>query len=189
VERRTRETSIELSLSLEGGEVALEDPRALGFFGHMLNALASYAGLGLRLSLNGDPWVDLHHSVEDVGLVLGQALAQALGDYSGHARFGWALVPMDESLAEAAVDLGRRPFLHFGVEWPQPRTGDFELCLVEEFFRAFCQKAGMTLHLLGRHGRNSHHLCEALFKSVGLALGQALASRSQEGPFSTKGAL
>ena len=188
VSRQTKETQIELSLTLGGGQVAL-DFKSLGFFCHMLNALATYAGFGLALTVKGDMFVDWHHTVEDVGLVLGEALAQTLGDYSGHARFGWALVPMDEALAEAVVDAGRRPYLHFAVDWPQPVTGTFDLCLVEEFFRALAQKAGLTIHLTGRHGRNSHHLCEALFKAAGLALAQATARREGKGPLSTKGLL
>ncbi|MDR2387860.1 MAG: imidazoleglycerol-phosphate dehydratase HisB [Deltaproteobacteria bacterium] len=188
VTRKTKETDIDLSLSLGGGQVSL-DFENLGFFGHMLNALATYAGFGLSLTGKGDKYVDQHHTVEDVGLVLGQALSQCLGDFDGHARFGSALVPMDEALAEAVIDLGRRPFLSFQVNWPQSQTGSFELCLVEEFFRAFSQKAGMTIHLIGRHGHNSHHLCEALFKATGLALAQATAPRDQKGPFSTKGIL
>jgi imidazoleglycerol-phosphate dehydratase len=188
IERQTKETSIKLDLSLDGGKVSL-GLDGLGFFSHMLNTMAVYAGFGLSIRASGDFWVDQHHSVEDLGLVLGQALAEALGDWSGHARFGSALVPMDEALAEVILDIGRRPYLHFEVNWPQPLTGEFELCLVEEFFRAFSNKAGLTIHLIGRHGRNSHHLCEAIFKAAGLALGRAVAPRGQDGPFSTKGAL
>ncbi|MDR2302546.1 MAG: imidazoleglycerol-phosphate dehydratase HisB [Deltaproteobacteria bacterium] len=188
VMRETKETDIELSMSLGGGHVSL-DFKGLGFFGHMLNALATYAGFSMDLTVKGDKHVDDHHTVEDVGLVLGEGLNLCLGDFDGHARFGSALVPMDEALAEAVVDLGRRPFLFFQVNWPQSVTGSFELCLVEEFFRAFSQKAGMTLHLIGRHGHNSHHLCEALFKATGLALGQATAPGNQKGPLSTKGIL
>lgn len=184
--RQTKETNIELSLDLDGGPVRVET--GIGFFNHMLTALGAYAGWGLRLECEGDLEVDDHHSVEDVGLVLGEALAQALGDYSAHARFGFSLTPMDDALAEVAVDVGRRPFLHFQVNWPQPVCGSFELCLVEEFWRAVCQKGGLTLHLIGRHGGNSHHLAEALFKGAGRALAQALAPRAG-GVLSTKGVL
>jgi Imidazoleglycerol-phosphate dehydratase len=184
--RCTKETQIELFLNLDGGPVLADT--GIGFFTHMLTALATYAGWGLRLECRGDLEVDDHHSVEDIGLVLGQALAEALGDYSGHARFGSSLTPMDDALAEAAVDIGRRPFLHFQVNWPQPVCGQFELCLVEEFWRAVCQKGGLTLHLIGRHGANSHHLAEALFKGAGRALAQALAPRDG-GVLSTKGVL
>ncbi len=186
VNRATRETDIRAELSLDGGPV--EAATGLGFFDHMLRALATYAGWGLRLTAKGDLEVDAHHTVEDVGLVLGQAMAEALGDYSGHARFGSSLTVMDDALAEVALDAGRRPYLHFEVAWPQPICGRFELCLVEEFWRALAQKGGLTLHMIGRHGRNSHHLAEALFKGAGRALAQGLAPRSG-GVLSTKGVL
>ncbi|MDR1657435.1 MAG: imidazoleglycerol-phosphate dehydratase [Deltaproteobacteria bacterium] len=187
VVRQTKETDLTVALALDGGavDITLNTP---GFFVHMLNTLAVYAGWGLSLSGCGDVKVDAHHTVEDVGLVLGEAISLSLGDYTGHARFGWALVPMDEALAEAALDVGRRPYLSLSVDWPQPVTGDFELCLVEEFFRALAQKAGFTLHLIFRHGANSHHICEAIFKAAGLAARQALAVKPG-GVFSTKGVL
>ncbi len=185
VARKTRETDIELSLDLAGGPVEI---RTAGFFDHLLTALASYAGWGLAIKAEGDTHVDDHHLVEDVGLVLGEALAEVLGDYSGHARFGQALIPMDDALAEVALDAGRRPFLHFEVQWPQPVCGRFEMVLLEEFWRAVCQRAGLTLHIMGRHGRNSHHLAEAIFKAAGKALAQALAPRAG-GVLSTKGML
>ncbi|MDR0882498.1 MAG: imidazoleglycerol-phosphate dehydratase HisB [Candidatus Adiutrix sp.] len=186
ISRRTKETDIQLELSLDGGPVVIDT--GLGFFNHLLTALATYAGWGLSLKAQGDLEVDAHHTVEDVGLTLGQALAESLGDYAGHARFGAALIPMDEALAEAALDVGRRPFLHFEFQWPQPVCGHFELCLVEEFWRAVCQRGGLTLHLTGRRGRNSHHLAEAAFKCAGRALAQALAPQTG-GPVSTKGML
>jgi imidazoleglycerol-phosphate dehydratase len=154
----------------------------------MLNTLAVYAGWGLKLTVTGDRHVDDHHTVEDTGLVLGQMLSVSLGDFSGHRRFGHSLVPMDESLAEAALDISNRPYFRLEGAWPQTVTGQFDLYLVEEFFRALTQKAGWTLHVILRHGRNSHHLCEALFKAVGLAARKALAPR-QGGVFSTKGVL
>jgi imidazoleglycerol-phosphate dehydratase len=187
VSRTTKETSIELELRLDGPPAPAVDT-GLGFFDHMLSALAFHAGWDLKLTARGDLEVDHHHTVEDVGLALGQALAEALGDYSGHARFGAALTPMDDALAETAADAGRRPFLRFQVDWPQPRCGTFELCLVEEFWRAVSQKAGLTLHITGRHGLNSHHLAEAVFKSAGRALALALAPRPG-GVLSTKGVL
>lgn len=187
ISRQSRETDISLKLSLDGGPLELDSP--LGFFEHMLRALATYAGWGLELKARGDVEVDQHHTVEDLGLVLGQALAEALGDYAGHARFGQSLTPMDDALAEVAVDAGRRPYLHFQVDWPQFKCGDFELCLVEDFWRAVCQRAGLTLHIIGRHGRNSHHLAEAIFKGCGRALAQALAPRQGQGPLSTKGVM
>lgn len=184
--RKTKETDINLSLRLDGGPIDVAS--GIGFLDHMLNSLATYAGWGLELRAKGDLHIDQHHSVEDIGLVLGEALAMALGDYSGHARFGSSLTVMDDALAEVAMDAGRRPFLHFQVNWPQPLCGEFELCLVEEFWRALSQKAGLTLHIIGRHGRNSHHLAEAVFKGAGRAFSQALAPRSG-GTLSTKGLL
>jgi len=186
VARKTKETDIKINLSLDGGPVAIDS--GLGFFDHMLNSLATYAGWGLELKAEGDLQVDQHHTVEDIGICLGEALASALGDYSAHARFGSSLTVMDDALAEVALDAGRRPFLHFQVTWPQERCGFFELCLVEEFWRALSQKAGLTLHIIGRHGQNSHHLVEAVFKGVGRAFSQALARRAG-GVLSTKGLL
>jgi imidazoleglycerol-phosphate dehydratase len=185
--RRTKETDLSVSLALAPGPLSLPSDFP-GFFGHMLNTLATYAGWTLSIDGTGDLAVDAHHLVEDVGLVIGEALSLALGDFTGHARFGSALVPMDEALAEAALDAGRRPYLRLEADWPQASTGDFELCLVEEFFRALAQKAGWTLHLIGRRGQNSHHLCEAIFKAAGLAAREALAERPG-GAFSTKGVL
>ncbi|MDR1577081.1 MAG: imidazoleglycerol-phosphate dehydratase HisB [Deltaproteobacteria bacterium] len=185
-ERVTLETNISVAINLDGGPIKLSLNQ--GFFQHTLNTLAVYAGWGLELTVEGDSQVDHHHSVEDTGLVLGEALNECLGDFSGHQRFGHSLAPMDEALAEVALDVSRRPYLHFEATWPQPMTGDFDLCLVEEFWRALTIKAGWTLHIMLKHGRNSHHLAEAMFKSVGLAARQALAPR-YDGPFSTKGLL
>ena len=187
VKRKTKETDINLKLSLDGGLTEIQT--GLGFFNHMLTALSTYAGWGLVIDACGDLEVDQHHTVEDVGLVLGEALAATLGDYSRHARFGQSLTVMDDALVEVALDAGRRPFLHFEVNWPQRICGEFEVCLVEEFWRAVSQKAGLTLHIIGRHGHNSHHLAEAVFKGAGRALAQALAIRTGAGPLSTKGVL
>ncbi|MDR3037995.1 MAG: imidazoleglycerol-phosphate dehydratase HisB [Candidatus Adiutrix sp.] len=186
VARQTKETDVAVELELDGGPVEIDT--GLGFFDHMLSALAVYAGWALKIKARGDLEVDAHHLVEDVGLVLGEALAQALGDYAGHARFGSALTVMDDALSEVALDAGRRPYLHFQVDWPQAACGGFDLGLIEEFWRAVAVRAGLTLHLLGRHGRNSHHLAEALFKGAGRALAQALAPRAG-GVLSTKGRL
>jgi imidazoleglycerol-phosphate dehydratase len=172
---------------LDGGAIKLSTPS--GFFTHMLDAMAHHAGWGLDLVVEGDPEVDLHHSVEDCGLVLGECLAISLGDFTGHRRFASALVPMDESLAEAALDAGRRPFLHFSADFPQPSAGNFDFCLASEFFRALVTKAGWTLHLEGRRGGNSHHLCEALFKATGRAAREALAPSGKSEALSTKGVL
>lgn len=186
VSRKTKETDIQVELALDGGPLAIST--GVGFFNHMLTALATYAGWGLNLKAEGDLEVDHHHTVEDIGLVLGDALAACLGDYSGHNRFGSSLTVMDEALAEVALDVGRRPYLHFQIEWPQPVCGQFEMCLIEEFWRAFTQRGGLTLHLIGRHANNSHHLAEAVFKGAGRALARALAVRNG-GTLSTKGVL
>lgn len=186
VARRTKETDITLELGLDGGPVDVKT--GIGFLDHMLTALAVHGGWGLSLAVAGDTHVDAHHTVEDVGLCLGEALAQALGDYSGHARFGSCLMVMDDALAEVAVDAGRRPYLVFEADWPQPACGQLEMALLPEFWRAVCQKGGLTLHIVGRHARNSHHLAEAMFKGAGRALAQALAPRAGGAP-STKGGL
>jgi imidazoleglycerol-phosphate dehydratase len=186
VSRETKETRITCDLTLDGGSINLKTPS--GFFTHMLNSLATYAGWGLNLELIGDTDVDLHHTVEDCGLVLGEALSVSLGDFSKHKRFASALVPMDDALAEAALDAGRRPYLFFQAHFPQPMAGSFDFCLVEEFFRALTSKSGWTLHLTGRRGNNSHHLCEALFKATGLCAREALSVK-EGAVFSTKGVL
>ena len=184
--RKTRETDIEVELVLGGERVEIKT--GLGFLDHLLEALALYAGWSLKIRAQGDLEVDAHHLVEDVGLVLGEALAGALGDYAWHARFGSSLTVMDDALSEVALDAGRRPYLHFQVAWPQERSGEFETALVEEFWRALASRAGLTLHIIGRHGRNSHHLAEAIFKGVGRALAQALALQAG-GVLSAKGRL
>ena len=186
--RKTKETDIRLSLALEGGEV--EVSTGIGFFDHMLTALAFYGGLGLELTAQGDLEVDGHHTVEDVGIVLGQAMSRALGDRKGIRRFASACIPMDEALAFAAVDISGRPFLVFSGEFPQERVGDFDTCMTEEFFRAFATNAGITLHLKCEYGKNSHHMIEALFKAAAHALRDALSQ--EEDPnllLSSKGVL
>ena len=186
VSRKTKETDINLSLQLDGGLIQVNT--GIGFFDHMLTALGTYAGWGLNIMAKGDLAVDAHHTVEDIGLVLGDALSRSLGDYGGHARFGESLTVMDDALVEVALDIGRRPYLHFEVQWPQASCGGFEICLIEEFWRAFSQRAGLTLHITGRRGHNSHHLAEAVFKGAGRALAKGAAVRSG-GVLSTKGAL
>ncbi|MDR0547811.1 MAG: imidazoleglycerol-phosphate dehydratase [Deltaproteobacteria bacterium] len=184
--RVTLETNVRGQLNIDGGPIKLSVWP--GFFRHMLDTLAVYAGWGLELTISGDEDQDAHHAVEDTGLLIGELLAICLGDFSGHQRFGYGLVPMDEALTEAALDVSRRPYFRFEGQWPQSRTGDFDLCLIEEFWRALTQKAGWTLHVILRHGSNSHHLAETVFKAIGLAARQALAPRAG-GPFSTKGVL
>ena len=143
--RKTRETEITLSLDLDGGRADIST--GVGFFDHMLTALAVHGGLGLTVKAQGDLEVDCHHTVEDTGIVLGQALGKALGDKAGLARYGHAFVPMDEALAFCAVDVSGRPFLVFEGEFPQERIGEYDSCMTEEFFRAVAMNSGITLHL------------------------------------------
>ena len=186
VGRKTKETEITVALELEGGDVCVNT--GVGFFDHMLTALGFYAGFGLEISAQGDLYVDAHHTVEDVGIVLGQALAQALGGKAGIARFGAAFVPMDESLSRVVLDISSRPYLVYNAVMPQERIGDYDSCLTEEFFRALAVHGGLTLHAAGLYGSNAHHLTEAMFKALGLALKQAVAVTGQ-GATSTKGML
>lgn len=186
VSRTTKETQIDLKLCLEGGEIAVDT--GIGFFDHMLTALAFYAGFGLQLAVKGDLQVDGHHSVEDTGIVLGQALAQALGDKAGITRFSSAFVPMDEALIRTVLDVSGRPFLVFDAPMPQEVIGAYDSCLTEEFMRALAVNAGLTLHQQALYGKNAHHITEALFKSLGLALKEAVTIRGA-GVTSTKGVL
>lgn len=186
ISRRTKETQIEATLSLNGGELHIHT--GIGFFDHMLHALAFYAGFGLDLNVQGDLDVDGHHTVEDTGIVLGQALTGALGDKVGITRFASAYVPMDEALARTVLDISGRPFLIFEGTMPQPMIGGYDSCLTEEFMRAFATHGGITLHQCVLYGKNAHHMTEALFKSLGLCLKTAV-SPGREGISSTKGLL
>lgn len=186
VTRKTKETDITISLCLEGGAVTAKT--GIGFFDHMLTAFGFYAGFGLEIIAKGDLHVDAHHTVEDVGIVLGQALAQALGGKEGIVRFGTAFVPMDESLARVVLDISARPYLVYDAVMPQERIGDYDSCLTQEFFRAMATHAGLTIHAAALYGANAHHMTEALFKALGLALKQAVTVAGQ-GVTSTKGVL
>lgn len=184
--RKTKETEVDLSLSLDGGGV--EVATGIGFFDHMLTALAFYAGWGLELTVKGDLHVDGHHTVEDTGIVLGQAFKEALGERIGIRRFGTAYVPMDEALCRTVVDISNRPYLVFQADMPQPMIGDYDACLTVEFMRAVSVYGGLTLHQQCLYGGNAHHITEALFKSLGLALKDAV--RVEGGAVtSTKGVL
>ena len=154
----------------------------------MLTALAFYAGWGLELEVEGDLHVDGHHTVEDTGIVLGQTLKQALGEKTGIRRFGAAFVPMDEALCFTALDCSNRPYLVFDAEMPQPMIGAYDSCLTEEFLRAFVVHAGLTLHMKCLYGKNAHHITEALFKSLGAAVREAVRITGT-GVTSTKGVL
>ena len=186
IQRKTKETDIQLSLALEGGEVAVKT--GIGFFDHMLTAFAFYGGLGLKLEVQGDLEVDGHHTVEDVGIVLGQAMSRALGDRKGIHRFASSYIPMDEALCFTALDFSNRPFLVFDADMPQPMIGAYDACLTEEFLRAFAVNSGLTLHMKCLYGKNAHHITEALFKSLGVAVKGAIQITGT-GVTSTKGVL
>jgi len=187
--RRTKETQISLSLNLDGsGQVQVET--GVGFFDHMLTLLGRHALFDLTVRAAGDLEVDAHHTVEDVGLLLGQAVVEALGTKQGIARYGFALVPMDEAAAEVAVDLSGRPHLRYEVDLSAEKVGQFDTCLAEEFFQALANAGLLTLHVVKRAGENPHHVLEAAFKAAGRALRAAVAAdpRELEVP-STKGVL
>jgi imidazoleglycerol-phosphate dehydratase len=173
IARTTSETAIRLTLALDGTGKA-EVATGVGFFDHMLTALARHSLMDLTVAAKGDLHIDDHHTVEDVGIVLGQALRQALGDKRGIRRFGQCLLPMDEALAEAAIDISGRPFLAWSVPFQRPKIGTFDTELVEEFFRAFAFNAGITLHVALKAGSNAHHVAEASFKAVARALRMAI---------------
>lgn len=186
IQRTTKETDVSVTLCLDGGEVNVST--GIGFFDHMLTALAFHAGFGLELSALGDLHVDGHHTVEDVGIVLGQALREALGGKRGICRYGMAFVPMDEALCRTVLDISNRPYLVFDAPMPQPMIGGYDSCLTEEFMRAFVVNSGITLHQKCEYGGNAHHITEALFKSLGRALREAVRVEGDAVP-STKGAL
>ena len=186
IRRTTKETDVEVKLCLDGGEVRVST--GIGFFDHMLTALAFYARWGLELTVKGDLEVDGHHTVEDTGIVLGQALKEALGDRKGIRRFGSAFVPMDEALCFTALDFSNRPFLVFDGEMPQSMIGTYDSCLTVEFMRALAMNAGLTLHQRCHYGTNAHHITEGLFKSLGLAIKDAVKVEG-DGVVSTKGVL
>lgn len=188
VTRSTRETQITVTLRLDGtGEARLET--GVGFYDHLLSSLAHHALFDLEIEATGDLAIDEHHTVEDVALVFGAALAEALGDRSGIVRFGDAAVPMDESLATAVVDVGGRPYAMIDVPFKGKRAGKLPLQLIEHVFESFARAGGVTLHLKGR-GRNDHHLAEAAFKAAGRSLRAACAiDPRRSGVASTKGSL
>ncbi|HEX4260988.1 MAG TPA: imidazoleglycerol-phosphate dehydratase HisB [Acetobacteraceae bacterium] len=190
VVRTTSETDIRIELALDG-QGAAQVATGIGFLDHMLTALARHALLDLTVAAKGDLHIDAHHTTEDVGIVLGQALAQALGEKRGIVRFGHAIVPMDEALAEAAIDLSGRPYLAFSAAFPRERVGEMDTELFEEFFRALATNGRLALHLTVRAGTNAHHIAEALFKATARALRMAVAPdpRAPDAVPSTKGAL
>jgi len=186
--RKTRETNIKVKLDLNSEALPVKIDTGIGFFNHMLELFAYHSGISLEVKAEGDLEVDYHHTVEDVGIVLGEALNEALGNRAGLARYGEATIPMEDSLSQAVVDLATRPYLYFQAEFPTQKVGDFDLELVEEFFRALVFNARFTLHLRNFYGKNSHHIAESLFKAFAYALKRALAP-VQKGIVSTKGTL
>jgi len=187
--RKTAETSIELELNLDG-EGRADVVTGVGFFDHMLTLLARHAALDLTVRAAGDLHVDQHHTVEDVGIALGQAIKQAVGDKSGIRRYGHFTLPMEETLATTAIDLSGRYFLVFDAKFPSSKIGDFDSELVEDFWQATAANALCNLHVLVHYGRNSHHISEAIFKSTARALRMAVeADPRMPGVPSTKGTL
>jgi len=189
IERKTRETEIRLSLDLDG-EGRSQIKTGIGFLDHMLGALATHARFDLDIRCRGDLHVDAHHSVEDVGIVLGQALAKALGDKRGIVRFGHAYAPLDEALARCVIDLSGRPYLHYGVTFKAGMLGTMPTELFEDFFWAIADHGRLNIHLEAIRGRNAHHIAETLFKSCARALSMAVARDPRvKGVPSTKGSL
>jgi imidazoleglycerol-phosphate dehydratase len=189
IHRVTGETDISLSLGLDGSGAG-ERRTGVGFLDHLLDAVARHGGLDLDVEARGDLETGAHHTVEDTGIALGQALDEALGDRSGIVRFGQAVVPMDEARAACALDVSGRPFLAFAGEFPAERVGDFDTDLAEEFFRAVANAAKLTLHLSVEAGGNAHHMVEVSFKAFARALRQAIAEDPRvQGVPSTKGLL
>jgi imidazoleglycerol phosphate dehydratase HisB len=186
ITRETKETQIDLRLSLDGGPIAIAT--GVDFFDHMLNALATHGGLGLELNARGDG-MDNHHVVEDVGIALGRAIDEALGDKRGIARFGSIAVPLDDALVQCAVDLSGRPYLNYDVPLSVDRLGALPTELVGHFFRSVVDHGKFNLHLLRWAGTNNHHLCEAAFKSFARAFAQAKARTDSAAIPSTKGSL
>ena len=190
VERKTKETDVTIHLDVDGtGASKVATP--IPFFSHMLEAWSKHGLMDLTVEATGDVDVDIHHTVEDVGIVLGQALRQAVGDKRGIVRYGTAFVPMDEALVAASVDVSGRPFLVFNVPVARTRVSNFDLDMLQEFFRAFAFNAEVTLHVTMHYGHNLHHIAEAVFKAVGRALAEATRLNPRIAGLlpSTKGAL
>jgi len=189
IERKTRETEIKVLLELDGSGQA-EIATGVGFMDHMLTLFAVHGFFNLNITAKGDTFIDDHHTVEDIGICLGQAFARALGDKSGINRYGSGYVPMDETLVRVCLDFSNRPFLHYGVVIADQKVGTFDTALAAEFLRALSLHAGLTLHVDLLHGQNAHHIIEAVFKAVGRAIGEAVSLRpGLTGTLSSKGSL
>jgi imidazoleglycerol-phosphate dehydratase len=188
IDRKTKETEISVAVDLDGGEV--EVATGVGFFDHMLELLGRHGRLGLRVSASGDLDTGAHHTVEDVGIAIGQAIDEALGDRAGIGRYGYIAVPMDEALAMCAIDVSGRPLCVYHADLPPTSIAGFDADLTEEFFRAVATNAKLTVHIGTRYGSNTHHLIEACFKAFARALRQAVAiDPGEAGVPSTKGTL
>jgi len=189
IERKTRETDILVELGLDGGGRA-DIVTGVGFMDHMLTLFAVHGFFDLSIRAQGDTHIDDHHTVEDLGICLGQAFAEALGDKAGIHRYGHAYVPMDETLARVCVDFSNRPYLHYEVTITDQKIGTFDTALAAEFLRALSLHAGLTLHVDLLHGSNAHHIVEAVFKALGRAMGEAASLRpGLDGTLSSKGVL
>ncbi|MBQ4270234.1 MAG: imidazoleglycerol-phosphate dehydratase HisB [Clostridiales bacterium] len=187
ITRTTGETDIKVVLDIDGNGKA-EIDTGIGFFDHMLTALSKHSGMDISLTCKGDLYVDAHHSVEDVGIALGQAFSQAIGDKKGIVRFGSARCPLDEALGDAVVDISGRPFIVFDCKFMGDMCGEMDTQLFEEFFRSFAYNAGITLHISSPYGTNDHHKAEAMFKSLARAIRQAASidERFKDQVISTK---
>ncbi len=188
VTRATRETDIYILVELDGCGKA-DISTGIGFFDHMLTALAKHSGISMTIQVKGDLEVDCHHTIEDTGIALGQALNRALGDKSGIVRYGTSYIPMDESLAMCSLDISNRPFLVFNCEFTNQSCGGYDLCMTEEFFRAFAFNSGITMHINLLYGSNDHHKAEAIYKAVAHALKTAVSFNEDGSTLSTKGVL
>lgn len=187
ISRKTTETEIALALNVDGsGKYSVDT--GIGFLNHMLELFTRHGGFDITLKANGDLHIDGHHTAEDIGIVLGDAFREALGDKRGIRRYGFFLLPMDETLIECAVDFSGRTYLNFDADIPAEKVGDFDTELTEEFFKAFADRAGINLHIIKRYGRNTHHIIEGIFKCVARAIKDAVRIESDQ-VMSTKGTL
>lgn len=190
LERQTKETQISVELNLDGtGQYDIET--GIGFLDHMLEQLSRHSLIDLTVKASGDLHIDFHHTTEDTGIVIGQAVNQALGDYRGLTRYGSALIPMDETLTQVALDVSQRPYLVWKVNFTKPKLGDMDTELFKEWFQAFAQAAGITLHIENLYGDNNHHIVESCFKGLARALRVAIEidPRKSDAVPSTKGVL
>ena len=190
ITRTTGETDIKVALDIDGSGKS-DINTGIGFFDHMLTALSKHSGMDIALTCTGDLYVDGHHSVEDVGIALGQAFSEVIGDKKGIVRFGSARCPLDEALGDAVVDISGRPFIVFDCTFSSDKCGEMDTQLFEEFFRSFAYNAGITLHISSPYGTNDHHKAEAMFKSLARAIRQAASidERFKDQVISTKGVL